>query len=166
MNPTVQAAIDRTSRRANAEIEDYKNAVTLELCSLTQSTIAYIATINPMQNVLTMVGWSKSAMANCALIDKPIVYKLEDTGMWGDAVRERKAVITNDYKNLEKPTKKGYPMGHVNVRRHMNLPLFDGTKIALVAGVGNKVGEYSQDDAIALEQYLKAIWPVFKAKLA
>jgi|GEM_PF-3464977 hypothetical protein len=48
----------------------------------------------------------------------------------------------------------------------MNLPLFEGTKIVLVAGVGNKVAEYTQDDASIVEEYLTAIWPALKPRLA
>jgi hypothetical protein len=41
--------------------------------------------------------WSDSAMLECAMIDKPIVYRVEDTGLWGEAIRRRKPVITNDW---------------------------------------------------------------------
>jgi hypothetical protein len=104
-------------------------------------------------------------MMSCAMMTKPIVYKMEDTGLWGDAVRERKPVITNDYKSLVKPTKKGYPQGHVNVRRHMNLPIFEGKHIALVIGVGNKLAEYTNDDAKTLQEFMDAVWKLLKPKL-
>jgi len=121
--------------------------------------------MNAGENVLTMIGWSKSAMMNCAMIDKPIVYNLVDTGLWGDAVRERQAVITNDYKNLVKPTKKGYPEGHVNVRKHMNLPIMEKGKAVMVVGVGNKTENYTQADANTLEAFMSEVWKVLKTKL-
>ena len=31
------------------------------------------------------------------MIDKPIVYQVKDTGLWGEAIRQRIPVITNDY---------------------------------------------------------------------
>jgi hypothetical protein len=121
--------------------------------------------MNAAEDVLTMIGWSKSAMVNCAMMTKPIVYKLSETGLWGDAVREHKAVITNDYKGLVKPTKKGYPNGHVNVRKHMNLPIFDKGRVALVVGVGNKVGDYTNEDAVLLTEFMGEIWKTLKTKL-
>ncbi len=45
---------------------------------------------------------------------KPIVYPIEKTGLWGDGVHEKRPVVTNDYKSLVRPTKKGYPAGHVD----------------------------------------------------
>ena len=121
--------------------------------------------MNRTEDVLTMIGWSKSAMVNCAMMDKPIVYKLTETGLWGDAVRERKPVITNDYKALVKPTKKGYPEGHVSVRKHMNLPIIEKGKVVVVIGVGNKAADYTLADAALLEEFVGEAWKVLKTKL-
>ena len=67
-----------------------------EAVRLTQSTIGYLAFLNDDESVLTMHSWSKAAMAECAIIDKPIVYPVSTTGLWGEAVRQRRPVITND----------------------------------------------------------------------
>ena len=80
--------------------------------ALTSSTIGYLAFVNEDETVLTMHSWSKTAMAACAIIDKPIVYPVATTGLWGEAVRQRKPVITNDYQ-VPNPLKKGHPEGHV-----------------------------------------------------
>ena len=165
MEVNIQKSLDRIKLFADKSLPEYKDAITREACSLTGSTLSYFATINAAQDVLTMIGWSNSAMANCSMIDKPIVYKLVETGLWGDAVRERKAVITNDYKNLVKPTKKGYPEGHVNVRKHMNLPIFEQGKVAVVLGVGNKVNDYTLEDAKTLETFMTEAWKTLKTKL-
>jgi len=165
MHPNVQKALDRLAPYAAKSLDEYKDAITRECCSLTGSTISYFAIMNHAEDVLTMIGWSKSAMVNCSMIDKPIVYKLAETGLWGDAVRERKAVITNDYKNLVKPTKKGYPSGHVNVRRHMNLPIFDKGRVVVVVGVGNKVTDYTLEDAALLGEFMGEAWKVLKTRV-
>ena len=166
MNPKVQEAVRRlTVTFAAKPLKEYQDLVCTDACSVTQSTLSYFATMSPAEDVLTMIGWSKTAMANCGIMDKPIVYKLVDTGLWGDAVRERKAVITNDYKGLVKPTKKGYPEGHVNVRRHMNLPVFEAKRVALVIGVGNKATDYTAEDAQNLTELMSEVWKVLKTKL-
>jgi hypothetical protein len=164
-NKLVHTALIRMGHVANSSLEEYKHALTVQLSIMTGSTLSYFATMNSAENVLTMIGWSKSAMGNCSMIDKPIVYRIEETGLWGDAVRERKAVITNDYKNLVKPTKKGYPEGHVNVVRHMNIPVFEGNRIAMVVGVGNKATEYTQEDARNMTAFMAEVWKILKAKL-
>ena len=89
------------------------------------------------RNHMTMHSWSKSAMKECAIADKPLVYPVETTGLWGEAVRQGKPIVTNDYATPD-PLKKGLPEGHVAYLRHMNVPDFRGGHIVIVAGVGNK----------------------------
>jgi len=165
MDPRVDVALKNMATEIDKPFEEYKDAITRNCCVLTQSTLSYFATMNAGEDVLTMIGWSKSAMVNCSMIDKPIVYNLPDTGLWGDAVRERKPVITNDYPGLVKPTKKGYPKGHVNVRKHMNLPILENGKVVMVVGVGNKSDEYNMEDAHVLEEFMNEVWKTLKTKL-
>lgn len=124
-----------------------------EAARLTGSTISYFALMNEAEDTLIMIGWSKTVMENCKMIDKPIVYPLEQTGLWGDCVRERGPVVTNDYKACIKPTKKGHPQGHVEVIRHMNVCMMDGKRVLGVLGVGNKADNYSTADVGTLQAF-------------
>lgn len=146
---------------ASKQIEDLMN----KACEETKSQISYFAAYDELTETLTMIGWSNTAMANCKLITKPLIYILEDTGLWGDAVRERKPVVTNDYKSLSKPTKKGYPEGHVTVVRHFNIPVIEGGKVVAVLGVGNKPTNYEDADVQKLTQAANAAWPEVKKNL-
>ena len=64
---------------------------------VTGSPLGYLAFLNEDESELSMYAWSKNAMAECSMQEKPIVYKTEKTGLWGEAVRQRGPVITNDY---------------------------------------------------------------------
>lgn len=161
----MEQSVQNIKNAAGLDVKAMMNVLMEEATKLTSSKLAYFATMSDDEEVLTMVGWSMSAMENCKLIAKPIVYLLEDTGLWGDCVRERKPVITNDYKNLSKPTKKGYPGGHVDVVKHMNVPLTINNKIVAVLGVGNKDADYTSTDANTLIDFLGQVWPTIKAKL-
>lgn len=132
---------------------------------LTRSKIGYLAFLNEDESVLTMHSWSKSAMAECAIADKPIDYPVPGAGLWAEAVRQRKAIITNDY-SLPNPWKKGYPEGHVRVLRHMNVPVFVESRIVLVAGVGNKAGEYDMTDVQQLTLLMEGMWRLIERKKA
>jgi diguanylate cyclase (GGDEF)-like protein/PAS domain S-box-containing protein len=133
--------------------------------ALTRSKIGYLAFMNEDETVLTMYSWSKQAMKECRIQAKPLIYPVETTGLWGEAVRQRKPIITNDYE-VPNPLKKGYPEGHVPVKRHMNIPLFDGNKIVLVAGVGNKEEPYDQSDVRQLTLLMDGMWKIIKQKQA
>lgn len=130
---------------------------------LTSSTIGYLAFTNDDETELAMHSWSKEAMKQCAISDKPLVYSLEKTGLWGEAVRQRKPIICNDYL-APNPYKKGYPVGHIKLVRHMNIPVFEGERIVAVAGVGNKKGEYDETDIRQLTLLMKAMWSIIQRK--
>ena len=132
---------------------------------VTGSALGYLAFLNDDESELSMYAWSKSAMAECSMREKPIVYKTEKTGLWGEAVRQRCAVITNDYA-APNPAKKGYPEGHPHIYRHMNVPVIEDGHIVLVAGVANKPSDYSENDANELLLLMQGLWTILKQKRA
>ena len=144
------------------EITDYALEQAVELM---QSKIGYLAFLNEDESVMTMHSWSKSAMAECAIDNKPIIYPVVNTGLWGEAVRQRKPIITNDYQ-AENPLKKGIPHGHVSMTRHMNVPVFVGDRIVLVAGVANKADDYTMNDADELILLMEGMWRLIERKRA
>jgi PAS domain S-box-containing protein len=74
-------------------------------------------------------------------------------------------VITNDYA-APNPLKKGCPEGHVEIRRHMNVPILDGGRIVAVAGVGNKAGEYDESDVRQLTLLIQGMWRLVQRRQA
>ncbi len=132
---------------------------------LTESKIGYLAFMNEDETVLSIRSWSGHVMEQCSTKDKPMEYPVENTGLWGECVRQRKAVITNDYM-AENPLKKGYPEGHIVITSHMNIPLFDGDKIVIVAGVGNKEEPYDEEDIRQLTFMIDGMWKILKASRA
>ena len=131
--------------------------------AVTESPLGYLAFLNEDESELTMYSWSKSAMKGCALREKPLVYKTEKTGLWGESVRQRQPVITNDYA-VPNPLKKGYPEGHPQIVRHMSVPVIDNGRVVLVAGVANKPGDYTDTDVQNLLLLVQGLWQVLKRK--
>lgn len=166
MNPKLLRALEIIKESAERPLDEYKQQLTTYLCAVTDSTLSYFATLDENAETLTMIAWSASAMMNCSMVNKPMVYKVSETGLWGDAVREKGVVITNDYPSLVKPTKKGYPQGHVHVRKHMNLPIYEGNRMVMVVGVGNKRMDYTNEDAQAVEALMLEAWKALKLKLS
>jgi len=136
-----------------------------EAVRLTQSKIGYLAFLSEDESVLTMYSWSRGAMTACAIAEKPIHYPVAEAGLWGEAVRQRRPVITNDFSEPH-PGKKGYPEGHVPILRHMNVPVFDGDRIVIIAGVGNKEEEYVETEAQQLTLLMQGMWRMIERKRA
>jgi len=130
---------------------------------LTQSRLGYLAFMNDDETVLTMHSWSTSAMEECAIQEKQLVYPVAETGLWGEAVRQRQPVVTNDYQ-APHPGKKGCPTGHVTIERHMNVPIFEGSRIVAVAGVGNKEAPYDDSDVRQLTLLMQGMWRLIERR--
>jgi PAS domain S-box-containing protein len=156
-------ALLRLNQMADAPLREITRFALEEAVRLTGSEIGYLAFMNKDESVLTMHAWSTTAMEKCAIVDKPIVYPVEETGLWGEAVRQRQPVITNDYA-APNPAKKGYPEGHVDIARHMNIPVFEGDRIVAVAGVGNKREDYNDSDIRQLTLLMEGMWTIIRHK--
>ncbi|MFA4917853.1 MAG: GAF domain-containing protein [Thermodesulfovibrionales bacterium] len=149
----------------DSTLQDITGFALEEAIRLTESQIGYLAFLNEDETVLTMYSWSKTAMEECQILDKPIIYPVETTGLWGEAVRQRRPITTNDYQ-APNPWKKSYPEGHVQVTRHMNIPVFDGERIVLVAGVGNKPTDYNESDVNQLTLLMEGMWRIIQRQRA
>lgn len=165
MSSNVNQAIARLSKQTNLPMEAFRDAIIEEMCQITDSTIAYFYALNPSEDGLTLLGYSKSVMASCSLEIKKDVYRIESIGLWGDAIRERCPIITNDYENSDRPSKHGLPEGHVAVHSHMNLPVIVDGHIVCLVGVGNKAAPYTVEDTENLEALMHAIWADFQEAL-
>lgn len=158
-------ALEKMKGLQNSPYQMAVDAYVDEAIRITSSALGYFATLNYSEDTLTMMGWSKTAMDACRAVSQPIVYKLTDTGLWGDCVRHRRAFITNDYATSQTPNKKGYPQGHVNVIHHVNVPVWEGSRIRGILGVGNKPLRYTDMDARTLQEFADKGWVYLKAAL-
>jgi PAS domain S-box-containing protein len=147
----------KLNQMTDVPLQIISNFALEEAIRMTQSTIGYLAFVNDEQTMMTMYSWSKNAMAQCAIENKPIEYSVEKAGLWAEAVRQRKPIICNDY-NAPNPYKKGIPEGHVPLTRHIHIPVFSGSKIVMVAGVGNKTENYDQTDIQQLTLLMDGLW--------
>jgi PAS domain S-box-containing protein len=132
---------------------------------LTKSKIGYLGFLNLDETVLTIQSWSKEVMPQCSVIDMPIHYPLDKAGLWGEAVRQRRPIATNNYA-APNPHKKGYPRGHMDIKRHLNIPVFDGERIVAVAGVANKTEPYDDSDVRQLTLLMQGMWWLLQRKKA
>jgi GAF domain-containing protein len=161
----VQDALDRLADKQNLSMFEFRDAIIEELCTLTDSTIAYFYATDVTEEHLTLLGYSKSVMDSCMIIDRPAVYRVDETGLWGEAIRHRKPIITNDYLGSSNPAKRGLPEGHVHVMSHMNMPVFEGDHIVALVGVGNKPVPYTDEDVALIGGLMDGVWQQFREAL-
>jgi PAS domain S-box-containing protein len=130
-----------------------------ELIKLTESRFGYIYFYDEEKEEFTLNNWSKDVMDECAVAEPQNIYCLEKTGIWGEAVRQRRPIINNEF-HLEHPLKKGYPEGHVPITKFLTIPVMLDGRIVAVAGVANKKSDYDQGDVLQMTLLMDAVWKV------
>jgi PAS domain S-box-containing protein len=155
----------KLNQMTEASLQKIKDFTLEAAVKLTKSKIGYLAFMNDDESILTMHSWSKNTVKQCNISDKPLTYPMETMGLWGEAVRQRKAIITNNY-SVPNPFKKGLPKGHIKIIRHMNVPLFEGNRIIIVAGLGNKENDYDELDVRQLTLLMQDMWSLIQHKQA
>ena len=134
-----------------------------KVIQLTQSKIGYIYHYNEQRKEFTLNTWSKDVMKECTVSNPQTIYKLEKTGIWGEAVRQRKAIIVNDFQATN-PLKKGYPQGHVELYKYMTIPVLKNGEIVAVVGVANKESDYNENDMLQLTLLMDSVWNVVEQR--
>ncbi len=153
------------SRMTEASMARISEFALDRLVGLTGSTVGLIAFLDEAETALTVHHWSRSAVEQCSLADKPAHLGDADTGLWANAIRNRKPVILNDY-SAHHPDKKGYPPGHVSLSRVMLVPILDGERITAVTAVANKPEEYDTADLRQSVLLMDGMWKIIQRRNA
>lgn len=124
---------------------------------ITASTVGYLHFINPDQRTIELCAWSRDTLAQCRA-DYDQHYPLDQAGIWADCVRLKRAVIHNDYAAVA--VRRGLPIGHIELKRHMAVPVTDGNDVRMIIGVGNKADDYDDDDAEVLQALADGLWGI------
>jgi GAF domain-containing protein len=142
-----------------SSIQDLLDYALHEVIALTKSKIGYIYHYSEQTKQFTLNTWSKDVMKACKVQKPRTIYELDKTGIWGEAVRQRKAVMINDFA-APNPLKKGYPKGHVKLERYLTIPILNNNEIIAVVAVANKETNYTTEDIDQLEIFMSAVWIV------
>ena len=134
-----------------------------KMLSLSGSEIGFFGYITDDEEVMEIHSWSDKAIQRCSLQDKPMVFPLQQAGLWGEPIRKRKPLIVNDYSQPH-VAKQGFPEGHIQISNFMTIPVFEATSIVAIAAVGNKKWPYDDIDVQQLELLMNQWWEVIRRK--
>lgn len=156
----LKALVDILQRKHDSVSEMLDFALN-ESIKLTGSKVGYIFHYKEKTEEFTLNTWSKSAINECYIKDPQTVYKLKDTGIWGEAIRQRKTITINDFQS-SKYFKIGYPEGHIELHRFMTIPIFKNGKIVSVIGLANKESDYTENDKLQLTLLMDSVWSMIQ----
>lgn len=142
-------------------IESLLSAALDESISITESEIGYLYYYDEIKKEFILNNWSSTVMDSCKIMEKQTTYQLDDTGLWGEAVRQRKPILVNDY-SATNQYKKGIPYGHTPLKSFLTVPIFDLEDIVAVIGVANKQSPYDQTDIYQLNLLMSNVWAFAK----
>jgi len=140
-------------------VQDFLDYALEQALQLTGSKIGYIYHYFEERQELVLNSWSKDVLPACAVVNPQTCYQLDQTGIWGEAVRQRQPLIVNDFQAAH-PLKKGYPEGHVPLLKFITIPIFKGERIVSVVGLANKATDYEQADILQISLLMDAVWKV------
>ncbi len=128
---------------------------------LTNSKIAYLEFLNEDKNVLETYKWPSHH--NDYFGEEPFTHPVKSIGFWGEAIRERKAVIVNaDY--ASERVDDIYPGTNEKILRHITIPVFENNQVVAVASVANKELDYDESDALQLTLLMEGMWKLVQYK--
>ncbi|WP_062122601.1 PAS domain S-box protein [Geofilum rubicundum] len=149
-------------QKATVGVQDLLDFALEEALQLTESQIGYIYTFDESTQRFEMATCSNNVMEQCDIPPRDCV-ELSDAGIWGEAVRQRKPVVLNNFEE-QNPLKKGYPEGHVPIRKFMTVPVISNDQVVMVMGLANKEVDYTHSDILQLSVLMDTIWRMIEKK--
>jgi PAS domain S-box-containing protein len=152
--------ISQYKAKNNNELLDYTLNEAIEL---TESKLGYIYYYNEATEEFTLNTWSRDIMKEYNVAEKQTVCTLSKTGLWGEAVRQRKPIMINDFR-APNPLKPGLPPGHAPLQKFLTVPVFNGQQIVAVICVANKEKNYDDSDVRQLSIMMDVVWKMVEAR--
>lgn len=136
---------DRSQALSDKELFDFAldSAV-----ALTESSIGFCHEIADDGNTIILTTWNNEALKTCDAL-YGYHYPVNEAGNWVDCLRDKRAVVYNDYSNS--PNRRGLPEGHTPVSRFMSIPVVENGVVKIIFGVGNRNSDYTDIDVINLQ---------------
>ncbi len=131
-----------------------------EIERLTDSQISFIHLYDEQNQNIELVNWSRQTKDTCHVTDYEPHYPLKNAGAWADSIRQKKSVIINNFSSYAH--RKGLPEGHVHLDRIISIPVVDKGSVVMIAGLGNKQINYTQDDVDLCQLICNETWHLIK----
>jgi PAS domain S-box-containing protein len=154
--------LSQMSESSPQQIADFALAQGIEL---TKSKYGLLAFADGEGAELSVRSCLPSTMEDCTLAEKEKSHSLPCPGLWGEAARQRRPIIVNDY-SAANPFKRGCPEGHIEILRFLCIPVFEHENVVAVIGVANKEQDYDEPDVRQLTLLMDGVWKRIRQKRA
>ena len=142
-------ALLKLNQMSGAPIQDIIEFSLAEAVGLTRSKRGYLAFLDMAESVLAIHAWPKETTKGEQGAD--------ESPRWEEAIRLRKPVVRDQ---------PGATASSRNNARRMVVPVFDGERIVLVAGVEDRERGYDDSDVRQLTLLMEDMWRLIEGKRA
>lgn len=156
-----QALLDIT-RMSHLPVSDIAAFAVEKSIELTRNKLGFIGMCNENESLLNILAWNKESLQHCKKTAKTPVFKINDGGLWAEPIRQHRSVVYNNMQEDSIPPSKGLPEDHVEIKRFLGVPVFDGERVVLVVAVANKEMDYNDSDLRQLSLFGDGAWKTLR----
>jgi len=125
---------------------------------LTNSHTSFIHFVTDNDQEIELQNWSDTSVDGHSQNEHKQHYLIQEATIWADSLRQRKALIFNDYKSFRQ--EKGLTEGNTQLLRLITVPVIENNKVVMLTGVGNKESHYSDMDIETVQLISNEVWRI------
>jgi len=152
-------SILRISQNPSKNPQELLDIALEDVIKLTRSKNGFIYHYSEYSHEFVLSARSTDVMKNCSLNCLNACHDLHTTGILEEVVRQRKAIILNDFQTPH-PFKNDCQGEHGSTCRFFAVPFFDNEKIVSIVAVANNGNDYKQTDILQITLLMEAAWRI------
>jgi len=129
---------------------------------LTESTSGYLFTYSEADQCFQLQNILLTFNEPAQVSSYPERMQLESSGVLGEAIRQKRAIVLNDCTHL----KQDLPETHHPIHKFLSVPVFYQEKIVAVVGVANKTADYDEQDILQINLLMESVWNLWENQRA
>lgn len=131
---------------------------------LTSSSFAFLFLVDSDEISARLIAWSGEGLNDGWEAAAAASVPIAGAGVWADACQRRQISTANSAEQCA--TIRGLPQGAPALQRLVSVPVIMGGKVVMIAGVGNKAGNYTEREGETVQLVAEAIWRIVSRERA
>lgn len=131
---------------------------------LTRSPVGFVAWPNEEETELNILIWSREVIETCP-VKEPAAVRLHAMGLFEETLKKRRSLVINDFGACAQK-KTVMPDWHIEIKRLMAIPVFDGDRMLALVVAANKEEDYDDSDLMQVELMVSGMLRILQRRMA
>jgi signal transduction histidine kinase/DNA-binding response OmpR family regulator len=153
-------ALFQLSHMTDASIDELEDFTLEQALRISGSTVGLIRFLNEDESVVLSTRWCRAILEQSRADEVSPLFSLDESGVWREAVRERRVVTINDCQAKHSGKRAPLP-NHLQLNRLLAAPALEGDRVVAVMVLGSKTEPYDASDArhvtLSMDSMLKLV---------